>query len=67
MKALITGASSGIGRDIARYLSSLGFSLILAARSTDKLEKLSSELNTGAEVITADLSDESEVFRLYEQ
>ncbi len=67
MKALITGASSGIGRDIARYLSSLGFSLILAARSTDKLEKLSSELSTGAEVITADLSNESEVFRLYEQ
>ena len=44
MKALITGASSGIGRDMARYLSSLGYDLVILARRTELLEELKSEL-----------------------
>ena len=40
MKALITGASSGIGRDFALKLDSMGYELILVARSKDKLETL---------------------------
>lgn len=67
MKALITGASSGIGRDMARYLSSKGWELILTARSTEKLEKLSHELKTRTEIITLDLSDEKQVYELYER
>ena len=45
MKALITGASSGIGKEIARYLAELGYELILVSRSTDKLNKLKEELS----------------------
>ncbi|MEE1492333.1 MAG: SDR family NAD(P)-dependent oxidoreductase, partial [Massilioclostridium sp.] len=47
MKALITGASSGIGRDMARVLSKRGYDLILVARRVDRLEELKEELSTG--------------------
>ena len=46
MKALITGASSGIGRDMARILSNKGYDLILVARNQKELEKLKNELKT---------------------
>ena len=44
MKALITGASSGIGRDMARELSKKGYDLILVARDLDKLNEVKEEL-----------------------
>ena len=40
MKALITGASSGIGRDMAKCLAQKGYDLVLVARNTEKLESL---------------------------
>lgn len=65
MKVLITGASSGIGRDMARYLSSKGAELILVSRNTQKLEQLKKSLKTRAEIIPCNLADENEVFELY--
>ena len=64
-KALITGASSGIGRDMAGVLSDMGYEVILAARSTDKLQELAESLKTKAYVITADLSDRNACLDLY--
>ena len=55
MKALITGASSGLGADMARILSDMGYDLILVARRKTRLEKIKKELSTNVEIITMDL------------
>ena len=67
MKALITGASSGIGKDMALYLSELGYDLILVAKTKEKLEKVKEQIKTKAIIIVADLSEREEVERLYYQ
>ena len=64
--ALITGASSGIGRDIARELSKRGWRLLLTARRRDRLEQLSKELGTPCRLYICDLSKESNCHWLYE-
>ena len=50
MKALITGASSGIGRDIARTLSQKGYDLVLVARDEEKLRNVKEELEKNNEI-----------------
>ncbi len=55
MKALITGASSGIGRDIARELNKKGYDLVLVSRDKEKLEKTKKSLNGNVEIISLDL------------
>ena len=66
-KALITGASSGLGRDLARVLSGRGYDLILVARRRDRLEALARTLPTKAHIICADLSDAGRCKALYDE
>jgi short-subunit dehydrogenase len=55
--ALLTGASGGIGRAIARALDARGASLVLTARRTGQLEQLAAALGDRPRVLTADLAD----------
>ena len=70
MIALVTGASSGIGRDIARSLAKHGINVIITARRRDRLIELKNELieKYGVKVmyIAADLSNQNQVFKLYD-
>ena len=65
MKALITGATSGIGMSMAKYLCSMGWELVLTGRNKSALENLKSELNTNVYIIPSDLSEKEEVFKVY--
>lgn len=63
---LITGASSGIGRDMAIYLGSKGYDLILVARDKKKLEEVKNKINTKVEIIAMDLGDINNCYKLYD-
>lgn len=64
MKALITGASSGLGRDMACILSKQGYDIIAVARRQDRLEELKKELKTNVEVLCLDVTDTEECKKL---
>ena len=66
MKALITGASSGIGREMAYYLASLNYDLILVARREDRLKEVKEKVNVNVKIIPLDLEYEKNVYKLYE-
>ena len=67
MKALITGASSGIGKEMALYLSEQGIDLVLVAREQDKLEEVQKQIKTKSEIICMDLGDAENCINLYKQ
>ncbi|MCI8620879.1 MAG: SDR family oxidoreductase [Clostridia bacterium] len=67
MKALVTGASSGIGKDIAIELNKLGYDLILVARDTIRLEEVKNSLKGNVETIEMDLSNEENCKSLHER
>lgn len=65
MKVLITGASTGIGRDMARILHHQEAELFLVARSEENLQALKTELDGKPRIIPMDLSVEENCHALY--
>lgn len=63
--AVVTGASSGIGRATARRLAAEGFEVICAARRTDRIEALAAEI--GGRAITCDVTSADDIARLAEE
>lgn len=65
---VITGASSGLGAELAKAASSKGFQLVLLARRLDRLEKLQKELAAGSgsvRVFQADVADRQAIERVF--
>ena len=69
MKVLITGASSGIGKDMARVMAKKADELVLVARNIEKLEEIKKELEKDAkiEIIAKDLSIEENCKEIHNQ
>ena len=69
--AVVTGASSGIGAEIAKCLARQGYDMILTARRTDRLEKLARGLKkrygTKVEVVSADISTLEGCYYLFDR
>ena len=69
--ALITGATSGIGYELAKLFAQDGYNLIIVARDANELEKVSVEFHQQFEVdivkISTDLFDTQNAFALYEK
>ncbi|MBY0442481.1 MAG: SDR family oxidoreductase [Mycobacteriaceae bacterium] len=68
---VVTGASSGIGTELARGLAARGYPLVLVARRRERLDQLADELTTkhcvAAEVLPLDLADASARAQLVDQ
>ncbi len=65
MKALITGATSGLGLAMAEILSNQGWELILTGRNSAVLKELQSRLKTNVYTVTCDLSKPENAYKLY--
>ena len=65
MRAVVTGASSGIGLEFANILHEKGYSLTLIARRKERLEKLKEKFGCDTKIITADLSKREETLSVF--
>lgn len=65
MRALITGASSGIGEALAKVLKENGYSLVLVGRNEERLNNIKNQLGDNVEIVSLDLSIKENAISLY--
>ena len=65
MKALITGASSGMGKDMAKYLSSMGYDLFVVSQNKKELDKIYKDFKVDVTTIEMDLTIEENCYKLH--
>ena len=63
-KALITGASGGIGKEIARTLDSFGAEICISGRNSEELNSLNNTVNQECKIITSDLTKDNDITNL---
>ena len=66
LTVVITGTSSGIGKGVAQQLAAQGANVVLAARRTKEIEALAESCGPNAIAVTADVSREEDIAKLYE-
>lgn len=64
--ALVTGASSGLGKRFAQVLAAEGAKVIVAARRKDRLDELVAELGANAFAVQCDVTDEAQVIAMFD-
>lgn len=64
--ALVTGASSGLGKRFAQVLAAEGAKVIVAARRKDRLDELVKELGANAIAVQCDVTDEAQVIAMFD-
>ena len=67
MRALITGASAGMGRDMAYELAKRGIDLVLVARREDRLSEIRNNVSVKCDIINADLTNTDEIMKVYNE
>lgn len=65
MKALITGASSGIGKEISKYLASFGYDLYVVSRNKKELESIYQDYQVKVTMIELDLTSTDNCYQLH--
>ena len=66
MKVLITGASSGIGLEMTKYLNKLGYELLVVSTNKERLDNIYKNLNIKVKSFEFDLSKEENCYKLYD-
>ena len=66
-KALITGASGGIGQEIAKTLSNFGAEICISGRNEEKLKSLKGSLDSQCHIVRCDLSKKDDVINLVKE